>query len=163
MKIPPKPSVPPSSNNSGPSEILICSPKSTNASSSTTAGVWYARNHFAEAKTPWDARGDIYIRYGDPDYRARSGRANPEITPAVEQVKERLALALYGPEAMDEVFTGPVYPIRSNQSFVGELDPAALARTDEGGNILVPPGTIEGNQNEFILTEALGADGEASG
>ncbi len=125
--------------------------------------VWYARNHFAEAKTPWDARGDIYIRYGDPDYRARSGRANPEITPAVEQVKERLALALYGPEAMDEVFTGPVYPIRSNQSFVGELDPAALARTDEGGNILVPPGTFEGNQDEFVLTEALGADGEASG
>ncbi len=125
--------------------------------------VWYARNHFAEGKTPWDARGDIYIRYGDPDYRARSGRANPEITPAVEQVKERLALALYGPEAMDEVFIGPVYPIRSNQSFVGELDPAALARTDEGGNILVPPGTVESDQSEFILTEALGADGEATG
>jgi GWxTD domain-containing protein len=31
--------------------------------------VLFARMHFAQAKKPWDRRGDIYIRYGEPDDR----------------------------------------------------------------------------------------------
>ena len=31
--------------------------------------VLFARMHFAQAKSPWDRRGDIYIRYGEPDSR----------------------------------------------------------------------------------------------
>ncbi|HCQ01019.1 MAG TPA: hypothetical protein DIT99_10105 [Candidatus Latescibacteria bacterium] len=31
--------------------------------------VLFARMHFAQAKFPWDRRGDIYIRYGEPDSR----------------------------------------------------------------------------------------------
>ena len=31
--------------------------------------VLHARTHFGEAKFPWDRRGEIYIRYGDPDDR----------------------------------------------------------------------------------------------
>ena len=98
--------------------------------------VWYALQHFGLGKKPWDVRGDIYIRYGDPDHRARSGQAAPQMTATVEQVKERLALALYGPESIDETFIGPVYPVRSNQSFMGALDPSAIQRVDEGGNLL---------------------------
>lgn len=33
--------------------------------------VMFAREYFAGGKTPWDRRGDIYIRYGDPDDRQR--------------------------------------------------------------------------------------------
>lgn len=98
--------------------------------------VWYALQHFSQGQIPWDARGTIYIRYGDPDHRSRSGQAAAQMTAAVEQVKERLALALYGPESMDETFIGPVYPVRSNQSFMGALDPSAIQRVDEGGNLL---------------------------
>ncbi len=98
--------------------------------------VWYARTHFSRSQIPWDARGEIYVRYGDPDYRAYSDRQNPDMNPAVTQIKERLALALYGPESLDETFVGPVYPVRSNQSFVGVLDPASIRYVDEGGNLL---------------------------
>ncbi len=98
--------------------------------------VWYALQHFGQSQKPWDMRGDIYIRYGDPDHRARSRYAAAPMTTAVEQVKERLALALYGPESIDETFIGPVYPVRSNQSFMGVLDPSAVQRVDEGGNLL---------------------------
>lgn len=31
--------------------------------------VMYARRHFSEGKEPWDRRGDIYIRFGEPDDR----------------------------------------------------------------------------------------------
>lgn len=33
--------------------------------------VMYAREHFSRGKYPWDRRGDIYIRYGEPDDRQR--------------------------------------------------------------------------------------------
>ena len=77
--------------------------------------VRYARTHFAKGAPPWDRRGEIYIRYGEPDYRSSSNRPNLDIPPAVEQVKKRLALALYGPKAMAETFTGPVYPVRGHR------------------------------------------------
>lgn len=49
--------------------------------------VWYALNYFGRHKKPWDKRGEVYIRYGEPDYRSRSGREN-EIPPvAVQQFK----------------------------------------------------------------------------
>lgn len=31
--------------------------------------VSYSREYFSEGKYPWDKRGDIYIRFGEPDYR----------------------------------------------------------------------------------------------
>lgn len=33
--------------------------------------IMYARLTFSEGKSPWDRRGEIYIRYGDPDDRQR--------------------------------------------------------------------------------------------
>ena len=94
--------------------------------------VWYARERFGNSKKPWDRRGDVYVRYGDPDHRARSGHPNPDMATAVIQVKERLALALYGPEALDNTFIGPVYPVRSNESFVGRLNPFDLNSSMKG-------------------------------
>ena len=56
--------------------------------------VWYARTYFARKAHPWDRRGEIYIRYGEPDYRSRSDRVNTLPNAAVEAVKDRNALWL---------------------------------------------------------------------
>ena len=39
--------------------------------------VWYALQHFGLGKKPWDIRGDIYIRYGDPDHGRAQARRPP--------------------------------------------------------------------------------------
>ncbi|MFC1529453.1 tetratricopeptide repeat protein [Gemmatimonadota bacterium] len=39
--------------------------------------VAYARIEFGENKWPWDARGDFYIRYGEPDVRIGPNRPYP--------------------------------------------------------------------------------------
>ena len=57
--------------------------------------VWYARTYFAEKVQPWDKRGEIYIRYGEPDYRSRSGYPNRPPTGAVEAVKRKIAYQIY--------------------------------------------------------------------
>jgi GWxTD domain-containing protein len=56
--------------------------------------VWYARTYFAN-DTSWDKRGDLFIRYGEPDYRSRSDRVNSLPPAAVERVKEQLANELF--------------------------------------------------------------------
>ena len=58
--------------------------------------VWVARAYFAPGKAyPWDRRGEVYIRYGEPDYRSRSDRVNPLPSGEVELVKQRKAYELY--------------------------------------------------------------------
>lgn len=57
--------------------------------------VWYSRTYFSEDMEPWDRRGEVYIRYGEPDYRSRSGRVNPIPGRAAAAVKERLAYRVY--------------------------------------------------------------------
>lgn len=52
--------------------------------------VAFAREHFSEHKHPWDARGEAYIRYGDPDHISRSGDIRLEQHPVVVAVKQRL-------------------------------------------------------------------------
>ncbi len=75
--------------------------------------VWYARTFFAEKVSPWDKRGEVYIRYGKPDYRSRSYDRDLTLTPDVEAVRMRMAYSLYGAEASFMTFTGPVFPIRA--------------------------------------------------
>ena len=36
--------------------------------------VAFARKEFSKGKWPWDIRGDLYVRYGEPDVRAGRGR-----------------------------------------------------------------------------------------
>ena len=75
--------------------------------------VWYARTFFADRVSPWDKRGEVYIRYGKPDYRSRSYQRDLSVTPDVDAVRMRMAASLYGAEASFMTFTGPVFPIRA--------------------------------------------------
>ena len=110
--------------------------------------VWYAIQSFSAGKQPWDQRGEVYIRFGEPDHRSRSDDMNFQQSLAVQRVKERLSRALFGsavPPHMlmkpstdvdgvghlwgDEpiqssgpgaTYVGPVYPVRSMRGGVGE-------------------------------------------
>ncbi|MDP6040978.1 MAG: GWxTD domain-containing protein [Candidatus Latescibacteria bacterium] len=50
--------------------------------------VWFARTFFGKVDL-WDKRGEVYIRYGEPNYRSRSGYPNPLPPPAVLLFKQR--------------------------------------------------------------------------
>lgn len=52
--------------------------------------VAYAREHFSGEADPWDARGDVYVRYGAPDHVSRFNDIRFEMDPGVVAVKERL-------------------------------------------------------------------------
>lgn len=74
--------------------------------------VWHARTHFGK-KWPWDRRGEIYIRYGEPDYRSTSRSLNAQVPLDVQRIQEQRAYALYGDAGIEANFVGPVYPIRT--------------------------------------------------
>ena len=94
--------------------------------------VWHARTHFSKAIYPWDQRGEVYIRYGEPDYRSTSDRLNADMPAKAQRIKERMAVDLYGPDAVGEFFTGPVYPVRSNRAFSTKApDPQDLGLTSD--------------------------------
>ena len=94
--------------------------------------IWHARTHFSKAIYPWDRRGEVYIRYGEPDYRSTSDRLNADMPAKAQRIKERMAVDLYGPDAVGEFFTGPVYPVRSNRAFsVKAPDPQDLGLTSD--------------------------------
>ena len=75
-----------------------------------------------------------------------SDRPAPPMSAAVEQVKERLALALYGPESMDESFTGPVYPVNPKRESVQGIqafpDIASLPHGPDLAVICTPSTTV---------------------
>lgn len=78
--------------------------------------VWYALMNFSGGKKPWDRRGEVYIRFGEPDYRSRSDLVNMKQNLAVQRVKDRMAQTLYGLEATQLSYFGPVYPVRGLQT-----------------------------------------------
>ena len=94
--------------------------------------VWYSRTGFSERAHPWDRRGEVYIRYGAPDYRSTSSSVAPPMPISVERIKERVAHDIYGPAGMAEVGRGPVFPIRRMHE-VGLDFPAEM-----------PPGSDQG-------------------
>ena len=77
--------------------------------------VWYALTFFADKIHPWDRRGEVYIRFGEPNYRSRSYQRNFKQSLEVDAVRTRMAINLYGPEATLLTFTGPVYPIKAHR------------------------------------------------
>jgi len=81
--------------------------------------VWMARHYFSESAYPWDRRGHVFLRYGEPDYRARSGRAPGRMSNAVLQVKERLYAELYN-QPPDGALVGTVFPVRSSRAMMEE-------------------------------------------
>ena len=52
--------------------------------------VAFSREHFGEHKYPWDARGEVYVRYGRPDHISASENIRFETHPGVLAVKDRL-------------------------------------------------------------------------
>ena len=81
--------------------------------------VWYALTDFSEGRQPWDARGEVYIRFGEPDHRSRSDDPNFRQSLAVQRVKDRLAINIYKGDVRAHTFVGPVYPIRSLKQLDG--------------------------------------------
>ena len=87
--------------------------------------VWYARTYFSKRKQPWDRRGEVYIRYGEPDHRSRSSEQSQPPTMAANAVKERFYNLLYSD--MWAVFSmGGGSEIRTGQDVSTEEDPFAL-------------------------------------
>lgn len=78
--------------------------------------VWIARWEFGRENYPWDRRGEVYIRYGEPDYRARSGWVPELPSRRVQEVKEKVYRELYRTPHDGELI-GPVFPIRSDRGF----------------------------------------------
>lgn len=56
--------------------------------------VIYAIQNYSDAKDPWDRRGEVYIRYGEPRHKSRSDNVRFEFTGDVVQTKERLLRGL---------------------------------------------------------------------
>jgi len=109
--------------------------------------VWVARRDYSDRAYPWDQRGDVYVRYGKPDYRARSGWIPRLLPQDVQQIKERMYADLYG-EPTDEELVGPVFPVRSDRGI-------AVARLEEESpNRMLTP--IE--QAELSEMEAMSDD-----
>lgn len=90
--------------------------------------VWYARTNYGTLKWPWDRRGEVYIRYGVPDYRSSSIQPNPKVPPAVERVQDNMAYQLYGAQGLGISFVGPVFPIRTDLGSF--LEPSEDIRRD---------------------------------
>ena len=76
--------------------------------------VWFARRNFGDLAYPWDQRGAVYIRYGEPNYRSQSGRIPALTSPKVQQIKELMYADLYNVPPQGEL-VGPVFPIRSSR------------------------------------------------
>ena len=81
--------------------------------------VWHSLTDFSKGRQPWDARGDVYVRFGEPDHRARSDEPNFKQSLKVQRVKERLAFNIYKGDVRAHTFVGPVYPVRSLKQLEG--------------------------------------------
>lgn len=113
--------------------------------------VWYARTFFSRKKEPWDRRGEVYVRYGEPEFRSRSNNRQLIVSPAVESVRMRMAVDMYGPEANYLTFTGPVFPIKRTRDPSGS-GPVEVRRTltdDLEEDIALDLDASEINPDEF--------------
>ncbi len=110
--------------------------------------VWYASLEFSNGEKPWDRRGEVYIRFGDPDHVTSSRNVNFRHPLPVLRVKERLARQLYGTEAIGASFMGPVFPLRN---FALERD--ILGFESAGGDL-----GIEGERDAFTGGDPDGSD-----
>ncbi len=110
--------------------------------------VWYASLEFSDGKKPWDRRGEVYIRFGDPDHVTSSRNVNFRHPMPVLRVKERLARELYGTEAIGASFMGPVFPLRT---FALERD---ILGFESAGSDL----GIEGERDAFTGGDPDGSD-----
>ena len=90
--------------------------------------VWFARQHFSKSRQPWDTRGEVYVRFGEPDHRSRSDWMNFQQSVDVHRVKEALAMQIHGAAEVarwgDILVAFPVRSIRGPQDLDGFTAPA---------------------------------------
>ena len=77
--------------------------------------VLYARENYGKKQYPWDRRGEVYIRYGEPDHRSTSRAPNTKVPQAVQILQTELARRLYGSDGVNHTFLGPVFPVRTDR------------------------------------------------
>lgn len=94
--------------------------------------VWYARTFFGKRTFPWDRRGDVYIRYGEPDYKSNWREVNAKVPLKVQRVQEKIAFQLYGRRGLDVNYIGPVFPVRTERD-----DPDQNRPVDDPGFVEV--------------------------
>jgi GWxTD domain-containing protein len=114
--------------------------------------VWFARRNFGDSAYPWDQRGAVYIRYGQPNYRSQSGRVPALTSPKVQQIKELMYADLYNVPPQGEL-VGPVFPIRSSRGIV-------LSERDDFVNDATGQG-VEGDRALGLSDPQSRADGES--
>ena len=78
--------------------------------------VWQAMTLYGQIQWPFDARGRVFVRYGEPDWKSSWKQINARVPLKVQRVQEKMAFQLYGRRGLDMTFIGPVYPIRSDRS-----------------------------------------------
>ena len=120
--------------------------------------IWYARTFLSENAYPWDKRGEIYIRYGEPDYRSRSDQRQFVQSPEAEAVRTRMAIEIYGPEAAFLTFTGPVFPVRTYQTYRLNMNDPERIESVEEGNELDPADQIDSSEEGLDPPDDLGGN-----
>jgi GWxTD domain-containing protein len=81
--------------------------------------VWYARKHFSRGRDPWDDRGTVYIRYGDPNHRSSSREVNFVRSREVDEIRRRYLYTIYGPappESLRDSYL-PAFPLVEPSSY----------------------------------------------
>ena len=109
--------------------------------------VWMARWAYGRENYPWDRRGEVYIRYGEPDYRARSGWVTSLPSTRVQEVQEKVYRELYRDPNQSELI-GPVFPIRSDRGFAVERESEVLDLPDQSTF-----GPVEGRREETARSD----------
>ena len=71
--------------------------------------VAYALRNFSKGQFPWDDRGEVYVRLGDPDHVSRFNDIQIERDPYISRARERFA-ARIGPGFLPPVGR-PMFPI----------------------------------------------------
>lgn len=86
--------------------------------------VWYARRHFSEAKQPWDDRGKVYIRYGEPNHKSTSRQPNMITDSDVDAIRDRYIQSIYGTNVPDILTRTPLpaYPLVNPNEYSADLD-----------------------------------------
>ena len=109
--------------------------------------VWMARWAYGRENYPWDRRGEVYIRYGEPDYRARSGWVSSLPSTRVQEVQEKVYRELYRDPNQSELI-GPVFPIRSDRGFAVERESEVLDIPEQSTF-----GQVEGRREETTRSD----------
>ena len=86
--------------------------------------VWYSGRTYSRGHEPWDDRGEVYIRYGEPEHISTSRQPNFAIDSDVDGVRDRYLHAIYGSTVPDVLQRGsmPSYPLVDPDDYRNNAD-----------------------------------------